>query len=145
MENIYENLIEYCGVSEYIPKDILCYKEFNVDSIINLNKDNVKMQEVIKVNVFPNIKSTRVINTPRGVSLEGECLTGEKYIMEGEINIRLDYISEDNGNKIYCYNYKKNFASSMVLHKDMINRTVLIPSIFIEGINVQLINTFSLL
>ena len=45
MSNIYKNLIEYSGISNYIPKDISCYREFNVDSIVNLTKDRPKLEE----------------------------------------------------------------------------------------------------
>lgn len=139
MSNIYGELIEYSGISEYIPKDIICCKEFNVDSRIELC-EKYKINEIVKVSVFPRIKSSRVIITPEGKSLEGQVLTGKKYIIEGEINIRVDYIAEGESNTIYCLHYMENFTSSMILHKDMINKILLIPSIFIEGINVQLLS-----
>ncbi|AOR24031.1 SPOCS domain-containing protein [Clostridium taeniosporum] len=140
MINIYENLIEYSGVSEYIPKDISCYKEFNLESVINLSFDRPKMKEIIKTSIKPKINSTRIINTPTGKSLEGQELTGKKYIIEGQVNIRIDYLSETEDNKVHCTRYKQNFSSGIILHRNIVNNSILIPSIFIEQINAELLS-----
>ncbi|MBW6409266.1 SPOCS domain-containing protein [Clostridium weizhouense] len=140
MINIYENLIEYSGISEYIPKDLTCYKEFNLESIIDLPLNRPTLKEIIKVSMKPIINSTRIIDTPQGKSLEGQELTGKKYIIEGEVKLRIDYLAENEKNKIYCIYHKQNFSSGMILHKDMVNSHILIPSIFIEEINAELLS-----
>ncbi|MGL5086493.1 MAG: hypothetical protein ACRC68_12370 [Clostridium sp.] len=145
MENIYNNLIEYSGISDYIPKDINCFKEFTINSTINVFDNDLKVKEIIKVNITPNIKSTRAIITPVGKSLEGQVLTGKKYIIEGELNIRVDFLSETGRNKIHCLYHVEYFSSSMILHKDIINRISLIPSIFIEDIHGQLVEDSEIL
>lgn len=140
MSNIYKNLIEYSGISNYIPKDISCYREFNVDSIVNLTKDRPKIDEIIKISASHKINSTRIIKTPIGKSLEGQELTGKKYMIEGELNFRVDYLSENEDSKVYCTYYKEYFATSIVLQQDIINSTMFIPTIFIEEINGEVLN-----
>ncbi|MGG7178590.1 hypothetical protein ACQPU1_13395 [Clostridium paraputrificum] len=140
MRNLYKNLIEYSGISKYIPKGLNSYKEVDVESIIKVKKDNIKIKEIVKVSTLSNIMSTRVIKTPVCESLEGQRLTGEKYVIEGELSIRVDYLSKEEVNRIYCLNHKEFFSSSIILHKDLIGGSTLIPSIFIETINGELLS-----
>lgn len=140
MSDIYENLIEYSGISEYIPQYINCYKELNLESTVNTPSYRPNIKEIIKVSAAARINSSRIILTPIGKSLEGQELTGKKYIIEGEANIRVDYLSDNEDNKVYCIHHKENFSSGIVLHKDIINSNGLVPSIFIEGINAELLS-----
>lgn len=139
MSNMDGDLIEYSGTSKYIPKNIECFKEFNIDSMIDIELNDRKIKEILRVNTSSEIKEFRVIKTPVGKSLEGENLTGKKCIIEGEIIIRIDYIEDDPNNKMYCKNYRENFSVGITLSKSLLNVNLLIPSIFIEEIEGELL------
>ncbi|MGL4774407.1 MAG: SPOCS domain-containing protein [Clostridium sp.] len=145
MHNLNERLIEYGGISEYIPKNISSSRDVDVESIITLCKDNYKIKEVIKVTGKPKIKSQRVIKTPKGVSLEGQVLSGKKFIIEGEVKLRIDYLCEGEENKIYCLHYSENFSAGVVLHKDIISSNNFIPSLFMENIHCDLLSNEEIL
>lgn len=140
MSNIYENFIEYSGESEYIPKDLHSYKESEIESLIIMPKGGKKINQLVKVSVATEIKGSRIIKTPVRRSLEGQELTGEKYIIKGQLIIRIDYLSQEKANKICCLHYKHDFFQGVTLEKEILGNKQLIPSIFIEAIDSEVLS-----
>lgn len=139
MSNIFNNLIEYAGISSYIPKNIRCSKEITLNTTVKLKSSTRNFSEIIKVSVFTEVIYYKVIKTPIGSSLEGQNLTGKKIIIDGLLNLRIDYLSKDS-NKVYCMNYKENFCSTLILNNKFTNKSIFIPTFFVENINAQLVN-----
>jgi hypothetical protein len=70
--------------------------------------------QIIDDNVYTEIISHKFINTPQGVSLEGQILTGKKLIFEGVVNLNFVFKCLK-GNKRCNFNQKLFFNHFIVV------------------------------
>lgn len=138
MNNMINDLIEYKGVSSYIPEGISSRKEFNLEEIVNLNDKYTVIDQIVKVSVNATCNNARVIKTPIGVSLDGDRLTGRKVLISSNFNIRIEYLSKEN--KIYSIKINKGIYISVIVDEGDLIRRNNIASIFIEDISGKLLN-----
>lgn len=141
--NGYKNdLIEYKGVADYIPKSIKSKKEFSIEEIIIINKD---IEEVLKVSVNGVCEDTRKIKTPKAISIDGIRLTGRKLLVNSNFSIRIEYIESNFKNKVYLIKRKINYLTSIILEDEDAIKRKNIVTIFIEEILARKINDTDIL
>lgn len=129
--------IHYHGVSEYIPYEINSFTQDNINQVIELDERMPDIDEILKVSVNSKITYSRLVKTATGTSLEGQHLTGWKYITEGYFNIRIDYCGTGLESSAYTYKSKIFFNSAITLNEDTHYNSRIIENIFIEDIFSQ--------
>lgn len=87
-----KTLIEYVGISEYLPNNPNIFKQLNIEETLCLPQNKPDIEQIIKIISEIIIKSTKVIRTPRGKSLEGQTLSGFEIIVEGELKQKFNML-----------------------------------------------------
>lgn len=145
MNEYKSDLIDYKGVSDYIPNSIKSKKEFSIEEIIKIQDENKSIDEIVKVSVSGICEETRKIITPRAISIDGIKLTGSKLLVYSLFNIRVEYIDESIKKRIYSIKKSINYPQSVILEEDAAIKRKNIATIFIEEILAKKINDSQIL
>lgn len=137
MVNFARNSVLYNGISDYIPQNISSFTQGNIDRVIKIDDDFPKIDEIIKVNVSYVINNTKMVKTAIGTSLEGQKLTGYKYLSEGVFNVRIDFCSDEENGSIYTYKDIIHFNNATTLNEDIGMHSRFISNVYIEDIHCE--------
>lgn len=134
----FKNMIEYCGISEYIPDNIKSFKQIIIEKKIEIPKSKPTAKELVKIGVFPNVVNSRVIRTAVGTSLEGVELTGFKYSVDLAVRVRNDYIGNYEGECVFTISDIIKDSVSIILPKTFSYDSHVFPSVFVADIYGEL-------
>lgn len=140
MINKNKNLIEYIGLSSYLPKDLKFFKKTSSKNIIKLPENRLGIKHLTKVSVDISILETKLITTSMGKSLEGRILTGKKILCYGFINYKFHYISTKEMQNIQLYTIKIPFVDSVITPASIKQEYSITISIFVDDITCNLIS-----
>ena len=140
MASIVRNLIEYSGLADYLPSDAVAFKQFNVEENLCLPCQKPDIEQIVKVMAEVVIKSTRVIKTPKAISLEGQKLTGWKLIIEGEVKQKIEYVADEPEQSVHAAHFNVPFSTFIVLPEHFKIGTPIDVTGYIEDIFVQQLN-----
>ena len=140
MINKNKNLIEYIGLSTYLPKDLKFFKNAYSKNIVKLPENRLNIKHLTKVSADISILETKLINTSIGKSLEGRILTGKKILCYGFINYKFHYISIKEMQNIQLYTTKIPFVESVIIPSNIKQEYSITTSIFVDDITCNLIN-----
>ncbi|MGL4453140.1 MAG: hypothetical protein ACRCTZ_18415 [Sarcina sp.] len=134
MAKVFRDLIEYNNINEYCMKNIENFKQTNIDYIFCIPAQKPDIEQIVKVWVEPSIQCEKLIKTPVGVSLEGQRVTGYKYLIEGYITLKVEYSTFKSGHS-HTANTDIPFCSYVVLPEGFNKNSFITPSIVIEDVN----------
>lgn len=87
------NFTEVIGISNELPLTFSNFKEVKQKKIFNI--ENHEIKKVLRSIVKIEITNYNASNSFEGVSFEGKSSTKTRLHVEGQINNRIDYISND--------------------------------------------------
>lgn len=134
MTSIVKDLIEYIGISDNIPDDSSVFKQINVEKTHCLPPVKPDIEQIVKVISKLVIKSTKVIKTPSGISLEGQKLTGFKVVIEGELKQKIQYVADIPTQTVHAAHFNIPFSTYIVLPADFVLGTPVTVNGYIEDV-----------
>jgi hypothetical protein len=134
MSDVVRNLIQYAGIADHIPESSDVFKQLNIEDTFCLPIEKPNIEQITKVIGEISIKSTKVIRTPKGVSLEGQQLTGWKLVIEGWIKIKLQYVADEPTQTVHAAHAYIPFSTYIVLPDNFIMGTPVMVHEYIEDI-----------
>ncbi|WP_066868948.1 hypothetical protein [Clostridium mediterraneense] len=140
MKSITRNLIEYIGISEYLPTDIESFKQVYIKNDITLNENKADIDSISKIIAKAKILNTRIIKTPKGISLDGYKLTGYKLLVEGSIYYKIQYINLGENQSLNLADVDTRFLAFVIMPENFILGDNFSSSIFIEDINAEILS-----
>lgn len=138
--NYVKSKTRYHGISDYIPDEISSIAQSNINEILKLSECMPDIDEILKVSIDNEIINSKLVKTALGVSLEGQKLTGWKYISEGFFYVRVDYCSNSPENAVHTFKSSIPFNIALELSENTHYNSRIIDSIFIEDIYSQVLN-----
>ena len=130
-------LVEYQGISSYLPLDIESFTQILINDEVYLSEEKPNIENAIKASADVKILNTRIIKTPKGISLDGIKLTGHKLIIYGEAKIKIQYVADDREESIHSSINKMPFISYIVMPEGFSPMCRIVTSAFIEDIFVE--------
>lgn len=140
MKSITRNLIEYIGISEYLPTDIESFKQVYIKNDITLNENKADIDSISKIIAKAKILNTRIIKTPKGISLDGYKLTGYKLLVEGSIYYKIQYTNSDENQSLNLTDIDTRFLAFVIMPENFMLGDNFSSSIFIEDINAEILS-----
>lgn len=134
MISITRDLIEYYGIDDCLPLDPKNFKQINIEDEACVPCQKPDIEQIVKVYATAEVKMSKTIKTPKGTSLEGIKLTGNKVIIEGEIKYKIQYVADTTIQSVHTFHYSTPFMSFVVLPEDYTPNSHLTVSAFIEDI-----------
>lgn len=139
------NIIEYSGLAKELPINIKAYKQFNISKIIEIEENRAGIKDIIKVVASSYITNQRIIKTAEGEALDGEKLTGIKYLIKGAMDLKIYYEEDNLIGLLGVKTASVKFYNGVVLGKEFMSSNNLILNIYIEDIYSEIINDRKLL
>lgn len=88
------------------PDEIKYFKEEWISKNITIPSENPDIKKICDIFVNPIIKKNILIDTKDGISNEGQCLSGKKFIIELLIETKMNYISNDFEQSLISTNFE---------------------------------------
>lgn len=134
MSQIVRKLIQYDGISSDIPKSTDVFKQLFVEDTFCLPDAKPDIEQIVKVIADIEIKHTKVIKTPKGVSMEGQVLTGWKLVIEGCVKLKIQYVADEPEQPVHGAHVNIPFSTYVVLPENFIVGTPVPVFGYIEDI-----------
>lgn len=91
------------------------FKQINIDSKLTIPKSNPDIEDILNVTIIPENVNTYRIETIPLVSIEGETLTNYKLIIDGRLNIAVEYIENTAEQSVHATEYSMPFNTFIIL------------------------------
>lgn len=137
MSEIVKNLIQYIGIADELPESHDVFKQLYIEDTYCLPHAKPDIEQIVRVSGEIEIKSKKVIKTPRGVSLEGQTLTGWKLVIEGVIKLMIQYVADEAEQPVHGAHVYIPFSTYIVLPENFIQGTPTTVTGYIEDIFSQ--------
>lgn len=131
--------ISYSGLNESIPENINVFNHKTINKIIKLNDLFLDIDEILSLNIGYNLDHNKIVKTGKGISIEGEELTGIKLISEGNFIIRIDYCGKNDG-CIYTFRESIDFNNAINIPYEWGYNKKINQHIYIEDVSCEKIN-----
>lgn len=115
MTSSMRNLIEYHGISGCCYAEVEYFKQMNTDFTMVIPTQKPDIEQIVRVWVKPQIIKQEVIETPRGVSHEGQILTGHKLMVLGMTEYKVEYVALDLTQTVHTAHIQVPFCGYVVL------------------------------
>ncbi|MGL4992073.1 MAG: SPOCS domain-containing protein [Sarcina sp.] len=135
MAKILRDLIEYNNINQTCLENIENFKQTNLDCVFCIPVKKPNIEQITKVWVDTCIKCEKLVKTPVGISLEGQRVTGYKYLIEGSMYLKIEYVALDNEQSLHTADTEVPFCSYVVLPENFNKNALITPNILIEDIN----------
>ena len=113
-----DELIEVVGVSEELPKWSTNFKEVHIQKISHIDIKKRDMEDILRTFANVEIINTEILNTPKGISQDGQILTGMKLLVEGRIVEKIKYVGKNVSQPVYETDFSIPFSTYVILGKE---------------------------
>ena len=133
MAKVTRDLIDYHGIDKCTFSSNF-FKQLNLDFIFCVPDQKPDIEQIVKVWVKPCIVHQEIIKTPKGTSLEGQNITGKKLMINGDIELKVEYVACTATQNVHTAHTKFPFCSYVVLPNDFNPNTLVSASVLIEDV-----------
>jgi uncharacterized repeat protein (TIGR01451 family) len=110
------------------------FKQISVDENVRIPVQKPDIEQILNVLVDVVITNTRVIETLKGISIEGQILTGFKLIIEGKINQKIEYVADEPTQSVHAAHFVKPLSTFIVLPEQYVPGTPVGVEAFVEDV-----------
>lgn len=128
------NLIKYYGTQSYETSNLIDFNQFSISSSFYIPKSNNSIDEITKVWAKINEIEYDLLKTPVATSCEGQILSGNKILISGILDVKIEYISLNETKNVESVYVSLPISTSVVLEEDLDEYQTPYPSILIEDI-----------
>jgi len=115
MSNVVRERVEGIGISNTIPDPGPHFTEICIPETVTLPEAKPDMEQLISVMVDAKVVSVRLINTPEGLSDEGQNLTGKKLSIELELQQKVKYVADEPTQSVHAAHFNKLVSSIFIV------------------------------
>lgn len=120
---------------------VKCFKQIMLDKYLIIPMSKPDVEEINDVTATVEIYDSYPIGTPVGTSNEGQILTGNKLVINGVVNVMVNYTALVTTQSVHAAQYSIPFSSFIVLPVDYSNNCPVGVTGIIENIYHQLNGT----
>lgn len=147
------SLIKKNGISKCRNKKVGYFTQFASNEKIKVPHEKPDVEQITSVIVDPEIISVRVINTPKGTSVEGQSLTGKKLSVEVKLNQKILYVADVPSQSVHVMENTyitstyivipeciKGSRPEELLECKLLRTEVFVEDIFVEKVDKRTVN-----
>lgn len=91
------------------------FKQFSIEEDVPIHVQKPEAEEIFDSKTNLIITSTRLVQTPKGTSSEGQILTGWKMVVEGILVQTVVYIANDPAQSLHAARLDSPFSTYLIL------------------------------
>ncbi len=132
-----KNLVEYIGLADELPMldNPASFKQFCLHETTCLPESKPSILQLVKVVSDIAILDTRVVRTPKAVSLEGQKLTGFKLMLEGLLKQKIEYVGDTPAQEVHAVHCNIPFSTFIILPENFKPNTAVKAAGYLEDIS----------
>ena len=104
-----------CNTSGLLPTGVKYFKEEPICEIITIPNKKPDIERVLDIIVWPEIEHMSLIETDKGISNEGQKLTGYKLSVEVKLKHKLTYVADEPRKPVHATHYESLKGMFVVL------------------------------
>ncbi|MEG0578328.1 MAG: DUF3794 domain-containing protein, partial [Niameybacter sp.] len=108
--------------------------QINTDFTFCVPTQKPDIEQITKVWAKPCIVQKKIVKTPKGVSLEGQNITGYKLMVVGDIQYKVEYVANEATQSLHTAHTTIPFCGYIVLPEKFNVNSILTTSIILEDI-----------
>lgn len=140
MKSILKNSIQYYIDSEKIPDNLFAFKQFMFQETLMLSDEKPDISKINRVIGKIDVNEYKVINTSKGLSIEGYYKTGWQLVVTGEVKEKIEYVLDEEKQSVHIAYFSIPFSSSIILPEGYENGQSLRVEGYIEDIYLEQID-----
>ncbi|MBW4829550.1 MAG: hypothetical protein KZY61_01860 [Clostridiaceae bacterium] len=115
MGKIMKNLVEYIGIADILPTNPRYFKQLTMSENLAIPMQKPDMEQLLGIMVEAEVISTRLVETEKGVSDEGQKLSGCKLIIELRFHEKIKYVADEPTQSVHVAEYESHYKSVFVV------------------------------
>lgn len=104
----------------YVELGLTTFKQLSLDGYLTIPEVKPDMEAINNVTGTVDLVNSHVIQTPAGVSTEGQILSGYKLIVKGMLHLSIEYTANEPDQPVHSAHYAIPFSSFIVLPSDYV-------------------------
>lgn len=136
MKSIKRDFIEYISDEDEIPEYIENFNYINIHKQLDVIGNGQGIEQISKVYTTAKILNNKLIKTPKGESLEGIKLTGNRLVVYGEVLQRIQYVAQNESQTMHIYNFSFAFMNFVDLPECYEPSKFYVADVYVEDVNV---------
>lgn len=140
MSTVVRGLIEYSGLDNCRKNNLKNFRQINYENTFSIPCQKPDMEQILKVHAETSVLKYAIVETPVGISLEGQEVTGYKLLVSGDIRYRIQYVANEVTQAVHTFHKTVPFCGYIVLPKNFYKGAYINPSALIEDIVVEQID-----
>lgn len=142
MNSFTRSIIEYVGIdTDYVgncsSNCTSCFKQTMINLKLCVPTYKPKIEQVIKVKVEKKVVKHKFVETPRGVSSEGQVLTGCKVLVIADLFLKINYVALQETQTVHSFHVVIPFCESVAMSEGYDKKCGVFPVIHLEDIYVE--------
>lgn len=149
MNQLKKRDVKGIGVAKCFPKNPKYFTEENFSQVFTLPCQKPDIESILSVNADVNIISIRLVDTPKGLSNEGQNLSGCKAVIEIKILYKIKYVANLITQPVHAAHFENVIRSIFIIVpcevngeciKDLFKRNKVVVTPYIEDIYFKAID-----
>ncbi|MCT4508390.1 MAG: DUF3794 domain-containing protein [Tepidibacter sp.] len=140
MNSELDNIVQTFGISQTFPSYSNTFKQLHTQKISYIDDSLPDIYKFLRTSASLEILNSKIISSSKGISSEGQILTGNQLIVNGNINQTLEYIANDIDKSIQATEFIIPFSTYIILNKQFLYDSKLKIVPYIEDIYINQIS-----
>lgn len=141
-----ENNIKYSSSNQLdlaVPLALSTFRQIDLESYFEIADPKPDLETINFINGEITLLNHYIIPTPKGISIEGQKLSGHKLIIHGLLELTIEYVSHETTHSIYSSYHTLPFSTYIVLPSDFPIHSRVRISPTLQNVAFKLVNTRS--
>lgn len=111
MGAFFNDSIQVSGIANCYPDNAKTFKQFQVQMSLEIPTEKPDIEHILQDNINVEICNSHVIQTPCSKSYEGQILTGNKLIVTGKIQQKIEYVADNCTQSVHGAEFSIDFST----------------------------------
>ncbi|MGL5086326.1 MAG: hypothetical protein ACRC68_11530 [Clostridium sp.] len=131
-----------------LPLDVKYFKEELICEILTIPLQKPDMERLLDVMVWPEIENVNLIDTEKGMSNEGQKLTGVKLVVEVRLKAKVTYVAQETTQAAHAAHFETLKSMFVILPEyvngrktcDLVRANRLIVTPYVEDTSARMLD-----
>lgn len=137
MAKIVRGLVEYIGIADTFPTNPKYFTEITLPETLQIPCQKPEIEQLLSIIAAAEVVSTRLVETEKAISDEGQNLSGCKLVIELKLHEKVKYVANEPTQSVHVAEYESQFKSVFVVIPCEINGTKACELIRKNKVNVN--------
>lgn len=102
-----------------LPATATYFKEEAISEILSIPCPKPDIEKVLDLMVWPEVEDMEIVDTPQGVSNEGQRLSGVKLVVKIRLREKLTYVADDPAQSVHAVHFEMLKSMFVILPQEV--------------------------